>query len=139
MTSAPHTEHGIESLCAAGTELYERALGKGHISAGEAAEAPCLVDLGLLHPALDGLGRLEPVAPAIALNRLLRATRADIADAHRRENLLVDTWEPLLRLGLRPIADTSTDIPLLLLHSGTARINDAITAARSPSKSGTPP
>ncbi|MFG3024626.1 helix-turn-helix transcriptional regulator [Streptomyces sp. NPDC048254] len=129
MTSAPHTEHGIESLCAAGTELYERALAEGHISARDAAEAPCLVDLGLLHPALDDLGRLEPVAPAIALNRLLRATRAGIADAHRRENLLVDTWESLLRLGLRPIADTSTDIPPLLLHSGTARINDAITDA----------
>ncbi|MFE4967209.1 hypothetical protein [Streptomyces sp. NPDC056660] len=83
MTSAPHTEHGIESLCAAGTELYERALVEGHISARDATEAPCLVDLGLLHPTLDDLGRLEPVAPAIALNRLLRATRADAVIAHR--------------------------------------------------------
>lgn len=63
MTSAPHTEHGIESLCAAGTELYERALVEGHISARDAAEAPCLVDLGLLHPAWTTSADWSPWRP----------------------------------------------------------------------------
>ncbi|MEV6763988.1 helix-turn-helix transcriptional regulator [Streptomyces sp. NPDC051105] len=127
MTSAPHTEHGIENLCAAGTELYERALGKGHISAGEAAEAPCLVDLGLLHPALDDLGRLEPVTPAVALNRLLRAGRARIAAEWRREELLVESLEPLTRIEHRHT--TTADTPPLRLLSGTRRINQAIDEA----------
>ncbi|MGW7422964.1 hypothetical protein ACWGJB_23455 [Streptomyces sp. NPDC054813] len=31
-----------------------------------------------------------------------------LADAHRRDSLLVDTFEPLLRLDHNPIADTGT-------------------------------
>jgi DNA-binding CsgD family transcriptional regulator len=110
-----------------GDGAYEQALGKGHISAGEAAEAPCLVDLGLLHPALDDLGRLEPVPPAVALNRLLRGSRARIAAEWRREELLVESFEPLTRIEHRPT--TTADTPPLRLLSGTRRINQAIDEA----------
>ncbi|MET9088245.1 hypothetical protein ABZX77_41265 [Streptomyces sp. NPDC004237] len=44
MTPVPHAGHGIEDLCAAGTTLYERALDGGDLAAGDAVEAPCLVD-----------------------------------------------------------------------------------------------
>ncbi|MGW3130551.1 helix-turn-helix transcriptional regulator [Streptomyces sp. NPDC001123] len=126
MTPEPHAEHGVEDLCATGTELYERALREGHISAREAAGAPCLTDFGLLHPALDDLGRLEPVAPAAALHRLLRSSAARIADERRREERLLAQFEPLLRVG-DPGTDAET--PTLRLHRGTKPINQAITDA----------
>ncbi|MGW1623653.1 helix-turn-helix transcriptional regulator [Streptomyces sp. NPDC002172] len=121
-----HCEHGVEELCPAGAKLYERALRTGHISAEDTAEAPCLTDFGLLHPALDDLGRLEPVAPAAALHRLLRSSAARIADERRREERLLAQFEPLLRAG-EPGPDGET--PTLRLHSGTNPINQAITDA----------
>ncbi|MFF7472633.1 helix-turn-helix transcriptional regulator [Streptomyces sp. NPDC008092] len=124
MTAAPHTEHGIEDLCDAGTKLYERALRDGRLSAEDAAETPCLVDLGLLHPALDDTGRLEPVAPDIALNRLLRAARARVTEEWRLEQRLVEFFEPLMNVQGPP--GTTTDSPALRLLSGTRRINQAI-------------
>ncbi|MGW0209163.1 helix-turn-helix transcriptional regulator, partial [Streptomyces sp. NPDC003233] len=69
-----HREHGVEELCAAGEKVYERALREGRIPVGDAADVPCLTDFGLLHPVLDDVGQLEPVAPAAALHRLLRAS-----------------------------------------------------------------
>ncbi|MEV5841279.1 helix-turn-helix transcriptional regulator [Streptomyces sp. NPDC051985] len=127
MTSTPHAEHGIEDLCIAGTKLYERALDEEWIAAGDAVEAPCLVELGLLHPALDDPGRLEPVAPAVALNRLLRGARARIADEWRREERLVEFFAPLMRIA--PRSAMTADSPVLRLLSGTRRINQAIEEA----------
>lgn len=124
MSPAPHPEHGPEDLCAAGTALYERALREGRIGAQEARSAPCLLDFGLLHPAVDDLGRLEPVAPATALHRLLRTTGERIAEERRREERLAETFEPLLRAaGPHPAGD----IPGLRVLSGIRRINLAIT------------
>ncbi|WP_217552342.1 LuxR C-terminal-related transcriptional regulator [Streptomyces sp. GbtcB6] len=119
-------EHGVEDLCPPGVKLYERALRTGHISAEDAAEAPCLTDFGLLHPALDDLDRLEPVPPAAALHRLLRSSAARIADERRREERLTEQFEPLLRAG---DPGTGGDTPTLRLHSGTKPINQAITDA----------
>ncbi|MEU2623595.1 helix-turn-helix transcriptional regulator [Streptomyces sp. NPDC007157] len=128
MTEAvPHHEHGIDDLCAAGTRLYERALREEHISAQDAADAPCLTGLGLLHPTPDDPGRLEPVDPAVALNQLLRGVRARVADEWRFEERLVDLFTPLTRI--EGTFDTATDSPALRLLSGTERINQAITEA----------
>ncbi|WP_406438583.1 hypothetical protein OHB00_27745 [Streptomyces sp. NBC_00631] len=66
MTSAPHTEHGAEDLCPAGTRLHESALREGHMAAPDATDAPCLTGLGPLRPAPDDAARLEPVAPVVA-------------------------------------------------------------------------
>ncbi|MFE1749178.1 helix-turn-helix transcriptional regulator [Streptomyces anandii] len=127
MSPAPHPEHGAADLCSAGTALYERALRDGRLPAEEAHEAPCLVDFGLLHPAVDEPGRLEPVAPATALHRLLRATAERIADERRREERLAESFAPLLRLGGRQPCTPETSAFRLL--SGTERINRAIDAA----------
>ncbi|MFD8817943.1 helix-turn-helix transcriptional regulator [Streptomyces sp. NPDC059627] len=127
MTSAPHTEHGAEDLCAAGRELYERALREGRTAAPDIADAPCLTDLGLLRPAPDDPGRLEPVAPVIALNRLLYGPRARIADEWRRTEQLVELLAPLTRVERLP--DATPGSPALRLLSGTRRINQAITDA----------
>ncbi|MEU5390175.1 helix-turn-helix transcriptional regulator [Streptomyces tibetensis] len=127
MTSVPHPEHGPEELCAGGAGLYERALAEGHVTAEAARSAPCLMDFGLLHPAVDDLHRLEPVAPAVALHRLLRSSGERIARERRREERLAAAFEPLMDLeGHRAVADTA---PTLRLLSGKGRINEALTEA----------
>jgi DNA-binding CsgD family transcriptional regulator len=115
----------MESLCATGAELYEQALREGCVTARDTVNAPCLTDFGLLHPAVDDPDRLEPVAPAVALNRLLRGARARIAAERRRENRLVDLFEPLLRIDGR----TAPEDPSLHLLSGTKQINRAVSEA----------
>ncbi|MBM7089292.1 helix-turn-helix transcriptional regulator [Streptomyces sp. S12] len=127
MTPPPHTEHGPGELCPAGTALYERALREGQVTAAEAREAPCLVDSGLLHPAVDDLERLQPVAPAVALQRLLRVSAERLAQVRRQEEQLAHTFEPLLRLDDSGAAPA--DPPTLRVLSGTTRINEAITEA----------
>ncbi|MFJ9815764.1 helix-turn-helix transcriptional regulator [Streptomyces sp. NPDC101151] len=130
MTARAH-HHGPEELCEAGLELYSRALREGHVPARDAAALPCLADAGLLRPDVENADRLRPVAPSVALPRLLRGSRARIADEYRREERLVERLEPLLRTGGPPAAGTGAgaDTPMLRLHSGTQRINQAITEA----------
>ncbi|MGW0812418.1 LuxR C-terminal-related transcriptional regulator [Streptomyces viridiviolaceus] len=126
MTVQAH-RHGTEELCEAGLELYARALREGGLAGAEAAEAPCLIDIGLLYPAVDDLSRLEPVAPAVALQRLLRASADRIAAERRREQRLADVFEPLFRLGGRNTA--GEDSPVLRIHSNKERTSRAITEA----------
>ncbi|SMF71738.1 hypothetical protein SAMN02745830_05535 [Streptomyces sp. Amel2xC10] len=126
--TVPHPEHGVDDLCATGADLYRRALREGRLPAGEAKPAPCLLDLGLLHPALDDLDRLEPVAPVVALHRLLRVSEARIADERRREERLSELFAPLMRLAQGPAAPAQ-EAPTLRILSGTEPINRAITAA----------
>lgn len=124
MAPAPHPQHGPEALCAAGTQLYERALREGRVRAADAETAPCLVDLGLLHPARTDLDTLESACPTVALHRLLRASQERIADERRREQRPTGTFEPLLRIG-GPRA-TGGDTPMISVLNGLDRINLAI-------------
>ncbi|WP_328977485.1 helix-turn-helix transcriptional regulator [Streptomyces canus] len=114
MIPVPHPEHGVENLCAAGTELYARALREGYVLGVDAEEAPCLLDFGLLHPAVTDLDRLEPVAPAVALHRMLRIAEERIADERLREARLTETFEPLMRIdGRRTGTEDSSMISVL--------------------------
>ncbi|MFG3033316.1 helix-turn-helix transcriptional regulator [Streptomyces sp. NPDC048253] len=128
MNAPPHAHHGVENLCAAGTNLYEAALRDGRIKTGEAeTAAPCLLSFGLLHPVVDDPDQLEPVSPALALHRLLRASGTRIADERRREERLATLFEPLMRItGSRTAAADPASLRLL---SGTEQINGAITEA----------
>lgn len=128
MSAPPHPHHGVENLCAAGAKLYEQALHDGRVKT-EAAEtaAPCLLSFGLLQPVVDDLAQLEPVPPALALHRLLRASGTRIAEERRREEQLATLFEPLMRVtGSRT---PPTDPTSLRIISGTERINAAITEA----------
>ncbi|MFI6933891.1 helix-turn-helix transcriptional regulator [Streptomyces sp. NPDC050287] len=127
MAPARHVEHGAEELCPEGAALYERALREGHVDVEDATGAPCLIDFGLLHPSVEDLSRLEPVTPATALHRLLRASEERIAQARRHEERLAETFEPLMRIAGRSPA--TADTPSLRVLSGTERINGAITEA----------
>ncbi|MGW4566238.1 helix-turn-helix transcriptional regulator [Streptomyces sp. NPDC004561] len=125
----PHPEHGVEELCAQGTALYERALREGRISAADAQAAPCLLRFGLLQPSVADMSRLEPVAAAVVLRELLRASAERIADERRREARVAKALEPLLRTG-PGLPDTAPgDPPAIRVHSGIDRINQVITHA----------
>ncbi|MEV0641846.1 helix-turn-helix transcriptional regulator [Streptomyces sp. NPDC050619] len=134
MTPATHPEHSAEELCSAGAALYERALREGHVRAEDADGAPCLIDFRLLHPSVENLDRLEPVAPAIALYRLLRTSEDRIAHERRREARLADLFEPLMRIDGRR---TGTDgVPTVSVLSGLDRIIGAIAQAMAAGSSG---
>ncbi|MFD5005600.1 LuxR C-terminal-related transcriptional regulator [Streptomyces mutabilis] len=126
MTPEAH-HHGAEELCDAGLGLYARALREGHLRSAEATAAPCLIDHGILHPALDDLDRLEPVHPTVVLQRLLRSSEERIVDERRRGQQLADAFEPLMRLGTSAAANDDT--PSLRILSGKERTGQAIEEA----------
>ncbi|MFF9046473.1 helix-turn-helix transcriptional regulator [Streptomyces parvulus] len=126
MTDRTH-RHGEEELCEAGMRLYSRALRDGQVSSVAATIAPCLIDIGLLHPAVDDLNRLEPVAPTVALQRLLRLSEDRIADERRRGQRIADTFEPLMRLGSPTTASDAT--PALRILGSKERTGQAIEEA----------
>ncbi|MDG9693290.1 helix-turn-helix transcriptional regulator [Streptomyces sp. DH17] len=126
MTPEAH-HHGAEELCDAGLGLYARALREGHLRSAEATAAPCLIDHGILHPALDDLDRLVPVPPTVVLQRLLRSSEERIVDERRRGQQLADAFEPLMRLGTSAAAnDDTTSLRIL---SGKERTGQAIEEA----------
>ncbi|MFF2653037.1 LuxR C-terminal-related transcriptional regulator [Streptomyces sp. NPDC058045] len=113
--------HGVEELCEAGTELYAEAVRAGGIDRPAAAEAPCLVEFGLLHPDRDDDQRLLPTSPAVTLPRLLRTMEDDIARRRRRETTLADVFERFLTSDQSPGA--SSGVTAL---RGLERIDSAI-------------
>ncbi|MGW5782566.1 LuxR C-terminal-related transcriptional regulator [Streptomyces sp. NPDC003757] len=126
MTGGTH-EHRGDELCETGLALYARALRESHVSSAEVSTAPCLVDLGFLHPAVDDLERLEPVPPTVALQRLLRSSEDRIADERRRGQRMADAFEPLIRMGGRDLAHEDT--PALRILSSKRRTGQAIEEA----------
>ncbi|MDN3026483.1 LuxR family transcriptional regulator [Streptomyces sp. S.PB5] len=122
----PHA-HGTQELCEAGLSLYTQALSQGRVRAEKAAEAPCLLDLGLLYADPGEPRWLRPIAPAFALHRLLRGVEDRIAAERRREEGLAAMFEPLMDIDSRHSAMAET--PVIGVLSGKQRINDAITKA----------
>jgi DNA-binding CsgD family transcriptional regulator len=117
--------HGLdEQLCKAGMTLYTRALREGRIAPRDADEAPCVMELGLLFPDGEGMRWLRPLAPSIALPRLLQSVEEDIARRRRNEVALADAFQPLMAMD----AENSVSRPramMTLLH-GLQPINTAI-------------
>ncbi|MET8819288.1 MULTISPECIES: helix-turn-helix transcriptional regulator [Streptomyces] len=126
MTPQAH-HHGAEELCEAGLSLYARALREGHLPGVEATAAPCLLDKGILHPAIEDPSRLEPVPPAVALQRLLRSSEERITVERRRGQRLADAFEPLIRLDRRAVG--GEDASSLRLLSTKERVGRAIAEA----------
>ncbi|MFE0174674.1 LuxR C-terminal-related transcriptional regulator [Streptomyces sp. NPDC059002] len=123
-----HGPHSAEELCETGSAVYARALGEGRIAAEDAEEAPCLVDLGLLHPDLDDLRWLRPTAPTVALPRLLRTIEDRVADQRGREEKLKAAFEPLMALDAQ-LSSAAEEAPAITVLDGLERINSAIDRA----------
>ncbi|MEU5138443.1 helix-turn-helix transcriptional regulator [Streptomyces sp. NPDC021139] len=122
-----HPEHGPEDLCTAGTLLYTQALREGRIRAPEAAATPCLTAYGLLQTRVGEPDWLEPVAPAVALHRMLDVSAQRVAEERRREARLSATFEPLMQVDGRRTA--GADAGAVRVLSGIPQINEAISDA----------
>ncbi|MEV3853967.1 helix-turn-helix transcriptional regulator [Streptomyces sp. NPDC050095] len=82
--------HGPDRLCAAAEQVYARALRAGRVRRTEAAAAPCLVDLELLHPDVRDLNWFVPVPPDKVMAGLLREAHEEAAAGHRRVGELLE-------------------------------------------------
>ena len=98
MTQESHLHGADEQLCEPGMDLYTRALREGRIPPHEADAVPCVIELGLLYPDGEGMRWLRPLAPFIALPRLLHTVEADIERRRRSEAALADAFQPLIAL-----------------------------------------
>nr|WP_203729422.1 helix-turn-helix transcriptional regulator [Streptomyces sp. SID12501] len=106
--------------------LYVRALREGRVPDDEAGDAPCLIDFGLLRPDLEDPRQLRPLAPAVALSRLLHESAEDTARKRQQESLLAEAFEPLMHID---VPDIAADTPMISVLSGFDRINLAISRA----------
>ncbi|MEV7194085.1 helix-turn-helix transcriptional regulator [Streptomyces sp. NPDC093510] len=123
-----HVAHRADELCDAGSALYARALREGRVPNEDADQAPCLVDLGLLHPDVDDMRWLRPTAPNIALPRLLGGIEERIAGQRRREERLTAAFQPLMALDAQ-LTSESGDDPAITVLDGPERINAAMDRA----------
>ncbi|WP_338896988.1 helix-turn-helix transcriptional regulator [Streptomyces sp. TG1A-60] len=121
---AERHEHGPAELCEAGLSLYERALREGRIPAEDSEHFPCLLDFGLLRPDGEDPRWLRPLAPALALPRLLSESARDIALRRHHEARLTEAFEPLLALD--GLSESVAEAPGTGLLAGFDRINEAI-------------
>lgn len=119
--------HRADEFCAAGLDVYARALREGRVALQDADSVPCLINSGLLQPDLEDMDWLRPVAPAIALPRLLHATAEDIARQRQREARLAEAFEPLMALNAAQASPT--DAPANTVLTDIERINAAIARA----------
>ncbi|WP_172386186.1 LuxR C-terminal-related transcriptional regulator [Streptomyces sp. MNP-20] len=119
-----HSPHGAGELCGVGRTTYVRALQDGGVPAADADRAPCVVDLGLLRPDPRDASRLLPVAPSVALPRLLHALDADVTDERARQRRLAEVFAPLMTLGEGQF--TGARAPGATVLKGLSRINAAI-------------
>ncbi|MYS53534.1 helix-turn-helix transcriptional regulator, partial [Streptomyces sp. SID6013] len=127
-----HPDHGPDELCVAGQRMYQRSLHEGQMALRDVDAAPCLIDMGLLAPAADDPDRMEPVAPFIALRRLLWASEDRIADERRRGQRIADALEPLMRAGVRAAGTSTPMLRILSSKEQTSRaITDALAEARA--------
>ncbi|MFJ5260861.1 helix-turn-helix transcriptional regulator [Streptomyces sp. NPDC088387] len=116
-------------LCEAGEKLYERALRDGGLAAEEAGDTPCVAAHGLLRPVEGDPGRLAPVAPTVALPRLLRASAERTAAEFGMQERLAEAFEPLV--GIDGAGRAYTEPSAITVLRGTEPINRAITDVMS--------
>ncbi|MFC8435467.1 helix-turn-helix transcriptional regulator [Streptomyces sp. NPDC057253] len=126
-TAAAHPAHDPRDPCPEGIELYARALREGGVGVRDASVLPCLTRTGLLRTDPRDPDRLEPVPPALALHRMLRAATERAVDERRRGARLAEALAPLTRID-GPRTAVGED-PAIRVLSGTERINEAITEA----------
>ncbi|WP_371578457.1 LuxR C-terminal-related transcriptional regulator [Streptomyces sp. NBC_01314] len=120
-------EHGPAELCEAGLDLYGQALREGRIPAEDSDHVPCLLDFGLLRADDKDPRWLRPLAPTLALPRLLHESARDIARRRHDEARLAEAFEPLLALD--GLSESVTEVPGIGLLTGFDRINEAISLA----------
>ncbi|WP_324790226.1 helix-turn-helix transcriptional regulator [Streptomyces sp. H51] len=115
-------------MCEEGRRLYSRALLEGRVPRRDARRAaPCLIGHGLLQPDREDDRWLRPVAPSVALPRLLRTIEDSISVQRRREARLADLFEPFMVLDAQIVP--GNDPLAISVLGGLEQINAAISEA----------
>ncbi|GFH36347.1 helix-turn-helix transcriptional regulator [Streptomyces pacificus] len=112
-------KHTHDELCEAGKKLYASALRSGRIARSEVANAPCLMDMGMLRPDPDDPEWLRPVPPSVALHQLMQPLEREIQDRRRLTVSLAESFEPFMALNSH---DPSTTDAITVLE-GLSLIN----------------
>ncbi|MFJ8073675.1 LuxR C-terminal-related transcriptional regulator [Streptomyces sp. NPDC096176] len=120
-----HHAHDLAELCEAGASAYREALCRGRVRRGEVAQAPCLIDLGLVHPDPDDGEWLVPTPPSVALHTALRDIEAEIHASREREARVAQVLEAF---GSRDDAQPGPVGGMTVLE-GLPRINAALDRA----------
>nr|WP_203599620.1 helix-turn-helix transcriptional regulator [Streptomyces sp. SID10853] len=115
-------------MCEPGSRIYAEALKQRYIERPAAAAAPCLIDLGLLHPDPDHMERLVPMSPSLALHTMLRDIESEIHAQRSREVRIAETLE---RFIARDSTGPTENTPGVVVLEGLPRINTAIDRANN--------
>ncbi|MFJ5102961.1 helix-turn-helix transcriptional regulator [Streptomyces sp. NPDC088554] len=118
----PTHPHTITTMCEDGRRLYASALRTGHIARSEAALAPCLLELALLHPDPDDAQLLRPVPPSTALAERLHPIEREIRERRHFAVELTDSFEPFMTISTQATPATHA----ITVLEGTSRINAAL-------------
>lgn len=121
-----HHSHDLAELCEAGASAYGEALCRGRVRRGEVAQAPCLIDLGLVHPDPDDREWLVPTPPSVALHTALRDIEAEIHASREREARVAQVLEGF---GSRESDASSWPVGGMTVLEGLPRINAALDRA----------
>jgi DNA-binding CsgD family transcriptional regulator len=145
-----HSPHGKAELCDPAIRLYEAALRAGRLARAEAAPAPCLIDLSLLHPDPWDDNWLRPVPPSAALAHMLEPVSREIDErlhiaatlsrsllplaalAHDDPHLAITVLEGIdtIQASIDEATATVTD-EILTAQPGSGRPADTLRAALS--------
>ncbi len=90
----PGHPHSRRELCAPGQQLYADALRTGRIPRTEVEQAPCLIDLALVHADPDDPEWLRPLPPTVALGHLVHPIEQEIQERRRIAIGLTETFAP---------------------------------------------
>ncbi|MFF7143779.1 MULTISPECIES: helix-turn-helix transcriptional regulator [Streptomyces] len=93
--------HGADRLCEVGNRVYSRAVRRGRVPRADAASAPCLLELALLHPDPDDMDWLVPTSPQEVMTRLLRGVHEEVGASQARVGAAVAAVEWYAALGGR--------------------------------------
>lgn len=107
----PGHPHSRRELCAPGQQLYADALRTGRIPRTEVEQAPCLIDLALVHADPDDSEWLRPLPPTVALGHLVHPIEQEIQERRRIAIGLTETFAPFLAMAAQnPVASSGITV-----------------------------
>uniref|UniRef100_UPI003F684E97 helix-turn-helix transcriptional regulator n=1 Tax=Streptomyces polyasparticus TaxID=2767826 RepID=UPI003F684E97 len=121
----------MTELCDDGSRLYGTALSMGRISRADVETAPCLVELGFLHPDPDDSRWLRPVMPFTALAQRLHPLEREISERRRLATELTDVFTPFMAISAQATGPTHA----ITVLEGVELINGSLNRATAECRS----
>ncbi|WP_374104481.1 LuxR C-terminal-related transcriptional regulator [Streptomyces sp. HB132] len=107
--------HGPRELCATGLRLYEEAVVVGRVARAGLADAPCLIDMGLVRPEPGDADWMRPVQPSAALAHLLQPLTRELDERIQLAAALSRSLTPLAS-----VASADPDLAITVLEGKSA-------------------